>query len=124
MYLKTKTNRTIFATFAAAGMSLMCTFGVASAFVPKETVKFQDLNIDNLAGVATLYQRLHVAAQHVCYAEWNRDPVKVQRAETCANEAVARAVSQLHVARLTAYYQINTGRQLLTLIASEPAHIN
>ena len=124
MYLNTRTNSTIFAACAAAGMSLMCIFGVASAFVPKETVKFQDLNIDSPAGVAALYQRLHVAAQHVCYAEWDRDPVKVQRAETCANEAEARAVSQLHIAGLTAYYQMNTGRQLLTLTASEPARIN
>ena len=124
MYLNAKTNSPIFATCAAAGMSLMCTFGVASAFVPKETVKFQDLNINSRAGVAALHQRLHAAAQHVCYAEWDRNPVKVQRAETCANEAEARAVSQLHVAGLTAYYQMNTDRQLLTRIASEPAHIN
>ena len=97
MYSNTKTTRTIFAACAAAGMSLMCIFGVASAFVPKETVKFQDLNIDSPAGVAALYQRLHTVAQHVCYAEWDRDPVKVQRAEACANEAEARAASQLHV---------------------------
>ena len=118
MYSNTKTHNTILAACAAAGMSLMCTFGVASAFVPKETVKFQDLNINTLAGVAALYQRLHVAAQHVCYAQWDRDPVKVQRAETCANEAEARAATQLHVPALTAYYQMITGRQLLTLTAS------
>jgi UrcA family protein len=109
MYSITKTNSTILAACAAAGMSLMCLFGVASAFVPKETVKFQDLNIDSPAGVAALYQRLHVAAEHVCYAQWDRDPVKVQRAETCANEEQARALSRLHVAGLTAYYQMNTG---------------
>ena len=118
MYSNTKTNSTIFATCAAAGMSLMCIFGVASAFVPKETVKFQDLNIESPADVAALYQRLHTAARHVCHAEWDRDPVKVKRAEACANEAEVRAVSQLHVAGLTAYYQMNTGHQLLTLTAS------
>jgi UrcA family protein len=124
MYSITKTRSTIFAACAAAAMSLMCLFGVASAFVPKESVKFQDLNIDSPAGVAALYQRLHVAAEHVCYAQWDRDPVKVQRAETCANEAQARAVSRLHIARLTAYCQMNTPRQLFTRTASEPARIN
>src|SRR5271157_767542 len=124
MYSNTKTHNTILAACAAAGMSLMCTFGVASAFVPKETVKFQDLNINSRAGKAALYQRLHAAAQHVCYAQWDRDPVKVHRAKTCANEAEARAMSQLHVAGLTAYYQMNTGRQLSTLTASESARIN
>ena len=123
MYSNTKINSTIFAACAATGMSLFCIFGVASAFVPKETVKFQDLNIDSPADVAVLYQRLHVAAQHVCYAEWDTDPVKMHRAETCANEAEARAASQLHVAGLTAYYQMNTDRQLLTLTASDLARV-
>ena len=121
MYLNAKTSSTIFTTCAAVGMSLLCIFGAASAFVPRETVKFQDLNIDSPAGVTTLHQRLYVAAQHVCYAEWDLDPVKVQRAATCANEAEARAVSQLHIAGITANDQMNTGRHLWTLSASEPA---
>jgi len=80
-------------------------------------VKFQDLNIDSPAGAAALYQRLHAAAQHVCFAEWDRDPAKVQRAETCANEAESRAVSRLNVPELTAYYQIKS-RQDLALTAN------
>lgn len=124
MYFNTKTSRTIFTTCAAAGLSLICIFGVASAFVPKETVKFQDLNIDSVAGVAALHQRLHAAAQHVCYAEWDRDPVKVQRAETCAHEAETRAMNQVHINERTAYYQMNTGHKFLTLTAREPARIN
>jgi UrcA family protein len=117
MYSDTKTKGKIFSACTAAVMSLMCTFLVAVAFIPKETVKFQDLNIDSPAGAAALYQRLHAAAQHVCFAEWDRDPVKVQRAEACANEAESRAVSQLNVAELTAYYRIKS-RQDLTRTAS------
>jgi UrcA family protein len=114
MYSNTKINSTIFAAGSAAVMSLICTLVIASAFVPKETVNFQDLNIDSPAGVAALYQRLHVAAQHVCFGDWDKDPIKMQRAEDCANEAEARAVSRVNVAALTAYYQLNTGRQVLT----------
>jgi UrcA family protein len=116
MYSDTKTRDKIFRACTAAVMSLMCTGVVAIAFIPKETVKFQDLNINSSAGAAALYQRLHAAARHVCFAEWDRDPVRVQRAEDCANEAESRAVSQLNVAELTAYYQIK-GRQDLTLTA-------
>ncbi len=112
MYSNSKIKRAILAAFAAAGMSLICIIGVASAFVPKETVKFQDLNIDSLSGAAALNQRLHMAAQHVCYAGWDKDPVKVRRAENCANEAEARAATQLHVAALIAYFQMDTGRHL------------
>ena len=118
MYSKIKTIARIFIACAAAVMSFMCTILVAIAFVPKETVKFHDLNIDSPADVAALYQRLHTAAQHVCYAEWDKDPVKVKRAEACANEAEARAVSKVNVAGLSAYYQMKTGRQVLTLTAS------
>jgi UrcA family protein len=98
-------------------MSLTCTFLVAIAFIPKESVKFQDLNIDSPAGAADLYQRLHAAAQHVCFADWDKDPVKVQRAEACAIEAESRAVSQLNFVELTAYYQMKS-RQDSTLTAS------
>ena len=117
MYSDTQTKGKIFRACTAVVMSLTCTSLVAIAFIPKETVKFQDLNIDSPAGAAVLYQRLHAAAQHVCFAEWDKDPVKVQRAEACANQAESRAVSQLNVAELTAYYQTKS-RQDLALTAS------
>jgi UrcA family protein len=117
MYLDTNTNSKIFSACTAAVMSLMCTFLVAIAFIPKETVKFQDLNIDSSAGAAALYQRLHAAAQHVCFVGWDKDPAKVRRAEACANEAESRVVSQLNVGELTAYYQMKS-RQDLSLTAS------
>jgi UrcA family protein len=117
MYLDTKTDSKIFSACTAAVMSLMCTCLVAIAFIPKETVKFQDLNIDSSAGAAALYQRLHAAAQHVCFADWDRDPVRVQRAEACAIEAESRAVSQLNFVELTAYSQMKS-RQDSTLTAS------
>jgi UrcA family protein len=116
MYSDTKTDSKILTACAAVVMSSMCAFLVAIAFIPKQTVKFQDLNINSPAGAAALYQRLHAAAQHVCFAEWDKDAVQVQRAEACANEAESRAVSRLNVAELTAYYQVKS-RQDLTLSA-------
>jgi len=114
MNANSKTSSTILTACSAAAMSLMCTLLVAIAFVPKQTVKFQDLNIDSPNGAAALYDRLHAAAQHVCFADWDRSPAKVQRAEECASEAEARAVSKLNVAELTAYYQTKTNRESLT----------
>jgi UrcA family protein len=113
MYSDTNTKGNILSACTAVVMSLTCTFLVALAFIPKETVKFQDLNIDSPAGAAALYQRLHAAAQHVCFAEWDRDPIKVQRAEACANEAEYRAVSQLNFTELTAYYQMKSRQDLI-----------
>jgi UrcA family protein len=118
MYSNTKITGTIFRVFSAAVMSLVCIFAVASAFVPKQTVKFQDLNIDGPAGAADLSHRLHLASQHVCFGAWDTDPIKVQRADACANEAEARAVSHVNAAALTAYYQLNAGGEVSTLTAS------
>ena len=117
MYSDTNNKGKILSAGTAAVMSLTCTFVVALALIPKETVKFQDLNINSSAGAAALYQRLHAAAQHVCFTEWDRGPVKTQQAEVCANEAESRAVSRLNVAELTAYYQVKS-RQDLALTAS------
>jgi UrcA family protein len=113
----TNTKSQIFSACTAAAMSLACTLLVAITFIPKETVKFQDLNINSPAGAAALYQRLHAAARHVCFTEWDRGPAKMQQAEVCANEAESRAVSRLNVAELTAYYQVKS-RQDLVLTAS------
>jgi UrcA family protein len=117
MYSYTKTDSKIPTVCAAVVMSFLCAFPVAIAFIPKQTVKFQDLNINSPTGAAALYQRLHAAAQRVCFAGWDKEPLKVQRAEACANEAESRAVSRLNVAELTAYYQVKN-RQDLTLSAN------
>jgi UrcA family protein len=116
MYSDTTTKSRFFSACTAAVMSVLCTLLVAIAFIPKETVSFKDLNIDSPAGAAALYQRLHAAARHVCFAEWDREPAKMQQAEVCANEAESRAVSQLNVVELTAYYETKK-RQDLTLTA-------
>ena len=116
MYSDTNAKSRFFSACTAAAMSVLCTLPVAIALIPKETVSFKDLNIDSRAGAAILYQRLHAAARHVCFTEWDRDPVRMQQAEICANEAESRAVSHLNVAELTAYYDTKK-RQDLTLTA-------
>lgn len=117
MYPEITNQSRFFRACTAAVMSALCTLIVAIAFIPKETVNFKDLNIDSAAGAAVLYQRLHAAARHVCFAEWERGPAKMQQAEACADEAESRAVSQLNVVELTAYYQTKR-YQDLTLTAS------
>ena len=73
-------------------------------------VKFQDLDVDTATGAAALYWRIHKAANQVCglnehivLASWPR--------LRCAREAEARAIGQLNLSRLTAYYQVKTGKQ-------------
>ena len=123
MNSNTRTDSLIFSAFSAAVL-ITCLFVVTSAFagepgdqIPNETVKFQDLNVSSPAGVAALYQRIHAAARRVCKVGEGRDLEMAQRAKTCANEAEARAVTQVDSAGLTAYYQMKTGRQAVALTA-------
>jgi UrcA family protein len=123
MNSNTRTDSLIFSAFSAAVL-ITCLFVVTSAFagepgdqIPNETVKFQDLNVSSPAGVAALYQRIHAAARRVCKVGEGRDLEMAQRAKTCANEAEARAVTQVDSAGLTSYYQMKTGRQAVTLTA-------
>jgi UrcA family protein len=115
-----KTQSTLFAAGAAV-ISLASIFATASAFVvPPATVKIRDLNVNTPMGVIALSQRLHAAAQRVCFVDSNlgADEDTMRRAKNCANEAEARAVTHVNVAALTAYYQMNADRPAATLIAS------
>lgn len=119
-----KTDSTLFAAFSAA-VIIACLFVVATAFageapdaVPKETVKFQDLNLGSPAGVARLYRRIHSAAQRVCHVGENPELGFSSRAKICSDEAESRAVSQVSDAALSAYYRMKAGSQAATLTAS------
>ncbi len=118
------THGSHFAACSAAIM-LVCILVGSNAFAgqpddqaPAETVKFQELNVGANAGVAVLYRRIHSAARHVCNVDDIRDPANLARARTCAVEAEARAVAQVNLPTLTAYYQKKTGQFVPVLAAN------
>jgi UrcA family protein len=86
--------------------------------VQKETVKFQELNVDTPAGVTALYQRIHSAARRVCNVGEDRNLGMQQQAKTCASEAEAGAIARVNSPALTAYYRIKTGKQVAVLAAN------
>jgi UrcA family protein len=124
MNADSKTDSALFAAFCAAVL-ITCLFVVATAFageapdaVPREIVKVEDLNVSSPAGVAVLYKRIHSAAQRVCQVGQDHDLDFSRRAKICADEAESRAVSDVNILALSAYYQMKTGRQAATLTAS------
>jgi UrcA family protein len=75
-----------------------------------EVVKFRDLNLGTSAGIATLYERIHAASQHVCGAEDAGKDLNGQSVrQVCAKDAEARAVAQVNVPALTAYAEEKLG---------------
>jgi UrcA family protein len=94
----------------AAAMLLACVFAVSSALaaepdgeVRMEDVKFQDLNLDNAAGVDALYKRIHAAAQRVCAVHGaTRDSRAASASVKCTKDAEARAIEKINLPALTA----------------------
>jgi UrcA family protein len=109
-------------TFAAcsAAIILASAFMVGSVFaadtiVSSEVVKFQDLNVNSPAGVTALYQRIHVAALHVCSAGSTEDLSNQRQYKKCTQDAETHAISKVNAPALTAYYEEKTGRLIATL---------
>jgi UrcA family protein len=113
MKFNIKTSNTIIgATVLCASMLIG---GSASADmsinpVPAETVKYQELNLNSPAGVAVLYARIHAAAVRVC-SSGSRDLSRYREEKACVNEAEARAVKDVNVDGVTAYFEMKSGRK-------------
>ena len=74
---------------------------------PSVTVRYHDLNLNSLEGVANLYERIHAAAVVVCKS--TEGPQLVNRVfwtewNACINHAVANAVDTVHNEKLSAYH--------------------
>jgi UrcA family protein len=120
--MNSMTNRTETTLFAAgaAVVSLACILLAASGFVvPPATVDLRDLNLNSPTGVIALSERIHAAAQRVCFVgSLGADEATTRRAQNCAGEAEARAVAHVNIPALTAYYEMSTDRPAGRLIAS------
>jgi UrcA family protein len=111
-------NRAFLAHCAAA--LLACAFIASNALAdeqaPSETVKYPDLNVSSPAGVEALYVRIHLAAKRVCA------PIEGWRAPfgsiVCARDAEARAIAQVNLPSLTAYYQKKMGDRTQRIAAN------
>jgi len=81
----------------------------AGGEVRQITVHFDDLNLDQAAGVAVLYRRIRGAAEQVC-GEPQRPGSRIISPfwAGCVAQAVERAVVALDRPSLTAYHRVHT----------------
>jgi len=103
----------------AAATLISCVWSVSTCFggePPRaETVKFQDLDVSTSEGVQALYARIHAAARRVCSTS---DPIQHLGANDCAKTAEARAVANVGLPQLTAFYRMQAGVHAPPLSAS------
>ena len=90
---------------------------VGESLAGRQTVRFQDSNLDTTAGVATLYLNIQSAALRVCTSgQWHLS--RSDQVKTCTQEAEARAIKQVNVDALTAYAQMESKAPTATFAAN------
>jgi UrcA family protein len=86
--------------------------------VGRITVRFDDLNLEQPAGVAALYRRLRHAAEHVCGEPQRPGSAIISPYwRACVAQAVERAVVTVDRPALTAYHREHTTSDHETLMA-------
>ena len=82
----------------ALTMASVC--AIANAATPDapahRVVRFADLDLTRPADVATLYQRIRVAAREVCYSLSERDLTLLAASRPCVRDAIDHAVGDIN----------------------------
>jgi UrcA family protein len=74
-------------------------------------VRYADLDLDNAAGIAELYARLHVAAEKVCDSRFHPGTLVVAASwRTCVADALTQAVAAVDRPAVTAYHAANASQ--------------
>jgi UrcA family protein len=93
-------------TVICASLALFAIASIAPAHsatpgeVPSVTVKYNAAKADTENGALELYGRLMFAARQVCGTDDWKNLEHLTRSHQCEQEAVARAVGQIHTRRL------------------------
>jgi UrcA family protein len=94
-----------------AGTSLEVGYEVAT-----REINFSDLNLNNNKGVATLYERIRIAAVAVCAPLDSRVQPTLRRARQCERQAIDRAVGDVNAPQLTSLHLAATNRMELASV--------
>jgi UrcA family protein len=100
-----------FIAAAIAGATLMSGSlpAVASDLGPPVVVKYNDVDPSSAQGAAILYKRIRVAAVSICSPVDHGTPLSRQHEQACVQKVVARAVTDVGSAALSAVYAANYG---------------
>ncbi len=102
--VRTATAFALLAACVSVAASGAAHAGANSAEAPALKVRYNDLDLATEHGSLALYGRIVAAAAQVCAADDIRDLGAVAAARACRQQAIARAVREVHSARLAAVY--------------------
>lgn len=93
---------------------------IAEADVSRESVRYDDLNLDNPAGVAVLLRRIRAAAGRVCGPEPDRaDLARPAIYRDCVSHAQDGAIAALNRPLVTVAYQGHQQPQGITAATAQ-----
>ncbi|GFE80203.1 hypothetical protein GCM10011487_22030 [Steroidobacter agaridevorans] len=101
--LKQLTLSVLCATACLASTATVSAGNASPNDVPRVTVYYGDLNLQQPASVVSLYRRIERAAKRVCARPNGRDLQQVYAARKCAEEAIDRAVLSINMPTLAQY---------------------
>jgi UrcA family protein len=82
-------------------------------------VPYGDLNISTARGAATLYNRIRIAAQDVCWPLDHGDLSSKRQMAVCTNKAIVDAVTSIDQPALFAVYRAKNAQPLPNIVAAE-----
>ncbi len=116
-------TKAVFAAIAliCAGFLMNSASGGSPTGEPmKHVVSYGDLDLNQPAGIATLYTRVQAAAMDVCAPLEPVDMARRAHLEPCIADAMSRAVKSVNVPALTVYNDLRDGRAGYGLVAGLP----
>ena len=90
-------------------VALFAALSAGAQDVARVHVNYADLNVNNPAGAAVLYQRIRSAAQKVCSMPGSRELDRASQAKACITKAAADAVAAVNAPALSGLYQAKVG---------------
>jgi UrcA family protein len=110
----------LLAAVGACGWTVAAHAGDADYDVPKQVVRFADLNLDSMMGASSLYHRIESAAERVCGGSLGtRELSRAVPFDFCKAQAIGRAIDSVQSTVLTSIYLAKTGRAEKRLTVAE-----
>jgi UrcA family protein len=88
---------------------------------PQVIVKFGDLDVSTSQGAGTLYRRIHIAAENVCWRMYDSNEAYTLNKDACLKKVIADAVIKVNEPALSAVFASKYGVSAPVVLAAAGA---
>ena len=109
------------AVFGAVAASFAGAAAAGNPELLQITVPYGDLNVSTVQGATTLYNRIRIAAQGVCWPLDHGDVSSTRQTAACVHKAIVEAVTSINQPALFAAYSAKNNQPLPNIVAADRA---